>query len=377
MHELCRGTKTDRKHLKQNIFHQLNGDPDPSTTTTPLSRNGPDPPLIRASRWVKFPAMSERRYRGAILAAGLGTRLRPLTTRLPKPLVPVVGRPLLEYGLDALARAGIEEVGINAWHLGEALPESLRHRRERLTFVHEETLQGTGGGLRGIARALPPGPLLVSNGDALHDFDLAAVLRAHEAGGGIATLVLRSVPTGSAFATVGIDLAGRVQRIAEVEGPTPHATLRLGAYTGVQVVEPQLLDLLPSEGECDVLRTAYREALARRLPIHGVFVPRDRFWMDVGTIERYLEAHAAILDGRLETRVHPGVHPTARIHPSAQLHPKVGVAAGAVVEAHAHLGAGCYVARGARVEAGAQLAGVVVWEGAVARGALLGTVVMD
>ena len=116
---------------------------------------------------------------GAILAAGYGTRLRPLTHHLPKPLVPVAGRPLLAYGLDALARLGIETVGINAFHLADAVAAGLAHRPEKLHVVREETLQGTGGGIRGIARALPEGTLVVINGDALFDFDLAPLIERH------------------------------------------------------------------------------------------------------------------------------------------------------------------------------------------------------
>ena len=101
--------------------------------------------------------------RGAILAAGLGTRLRPLTHALPKPLVPVAGRPLIEYSLDHLASVGIRQVGINAHHQAQRLVENLRHRSESITLVHEKT-DGHRGGIRGIADALGPGTLVVLNG---------------------------------------------------------------------------------------------------------------------------------------------------------------------------------------------------------------------
>lgn len=140
---------------------------------------------------------------GAILAAGLGTRLRPLTDHRPKPLVPVAGVPLVEYALDALARAGVATVGINAFHLGEQLPAALAHRRERLCFVHEATLQGTGGGLRDIAARLPRGTVVVVNGDALFGFDIGPFLHRHREAGVIATLALREVPADTPWLDVG------------------------------------------------------------------------------------------------------------------------------------------------------------------------------
>ena len=305
------------------------------------------------------------RYHGAILAAGLGTRLRPLTHRLPKPLVPIAGRPLLEYGLDALARAGIERVGVNAWHLGEVLPRALTHRPETLTYVFETELQGTGGGVRGIAARCPGEPLVVSNGDALYDFELAPLLAAHEASGAIATLVLREVHEDSPFARVGVDGDGCVHRIAEVAGPdADQRRLRMGAYTGVQIVEPALIDRLPPAGPCDVLRTAYRAALDDRAPVHAAFVPTGSYWIDVGTVDRYLAAHEAVLDGRLPVPGLPGIDPDARVSDDAYISGCSAVLSGARVGAGAHLRDGVFVDRGATIAAGADLKRCVVWPGA-------------
>ncbi len=320
---------------------------------------------------------------GAILAAGYGTRLRPLTHHLPKPLVPVAGRPLLEYGLDALARLGISTVGINAFHLADAVAAGLAHRPEALRVVHEQTLQGTGGGIRGIARTLPPGPLVVINGDALFDFDLAPMVARHRARGAMATLVLRAVPADSPFGRVGIDSAGRLQRVAEIAAPDADGkTLRIGAYTGIQIIEPALIAAIP-DGPCDILRSAYARRLAEKAPLYGDFAPRDGIWLDVGNPARYLAAHRAFLDGRLAGEHLPALDDggrrtaaTADVAEGAIIEPETAVLPGARIGAGARLGRGTFVDRGGNVAPGAVLENTVVWPGAVARGAMRDTVVL-
>ncbi|MCA9540291.1 MAG: NDP-sugar synthase [Myxococcales bacterium] len=319
---------------------------------------------------------------GAILAAGEGTRLRPLSDHLPKPLVPLGGRPLLEHALDALAALGVQRVGINAFHLADAVPRGLAHRPETIDYVFEQTLQGTGGGLRGIAAVLPRGTMVAINGDALFDFDLAPLLARHRARGAMATLVLREVPPDAPFGRVGIDAGGRLQRIAEIDGPEPARAERFGAYTGVQFIEPALLDALP-DGPSDVLRSAYRARLAERAPLYGDFAPQGSLWLDVGTPDRYLEAHYALLSGQLTAPHLPPadaqgrrISPAAHIDVGARLIGPCAVLAGARVEAGAQVGPGAFVDQGAVIRGGAIVEACVVWPGAEVTGTQRQTVVL-
>jgi NDP-sugar pyrophosphorylase family protein len=149
----------------------------------------------------------------------------------------------------------------------------------------------------------------------------------------------------------------------------------MGAYTGVQIVEPALVDRLPASGPCDVLRTAYRQALDQRVPINAVFVPRGSFWIDVGTVERYLSAHEAILAGRLEVPGLPRVDAAARVADDAWISPHAAVLADARIGGAAHLRAGVFIDRGAVVAAGADLKRCVVWPGARVAGTLRDAVV--
>lgn len=324
---------------------------------------------------------------GAVLAAGLGTRLRPLTEARPKPLVPIAGAPLIDFALEALARAGVVEVGVNAWHLGGQVEAAMAERPAPVTVVREAELGGTGGGIRGIAHALGHPTVRRSmvciNGDALLDFDLAPVLAAHRARTPVATMVVKSVPADSPFARVGVDPDGVVHRIAEISGPgADRDDLRPAAYLGVQIVAPAVLDAIPPQGECDVLRTAHRALMTAGERVDAFFVPEDTPWLDVGTPDRYLEANFAALTGSVRTprplppatgdgvRVDPG----AQVSADARLIGPCMIASGARVGAGATVGPHVVVDRDAEIAPGAHVERSVVWPGVRVDGRFEGAV---
>ena len=261
---------------------------------------------------------------GAILAAGLGTRLRPLTLTCPKPKLPICGRPLLEYGMDLLESAALRGVGINAFHCAEAFESGFEARPFPIHVSHEDQLLGTGGGLKRIASLFPKGRFVSINGDALLDCDLGPIVKRHIDSGAVATMVLRPVPRNSPFARVGYDQQQRIYKISEVEAPDVDAhDLTFSAYTGVQIVEPELLELVDS-GPCDVIRTGYRRALDQGLYVRAEFV--HGLWLDVGTPERYFHAnkHLAALseNDRRRWRVPasaPGMSARSWVHPQSSL----------------------------------------------------------
>jgi NDP-sugar pyrophosphorylase family protein len=233
------------------------------------------------------------RYSAMILSAGLGTRLRPFTYEYPKPLMPLCGRTLLEWNLQALQHVEIQQVGINTFHLAEQLPHALSHHSEHFHWSHEEVLQGTGGGVRDLHNVMQHQHYLIINGDAFFDFALADLLETHQKQQGVATLALRRVPANDPFARIGLDSLGRVVRIAEVLGPRADQEVAVGAFTGVQVIDASLCQSI-SEGFCDIFRSAYKSLMNQQADIFSYFVPDDSIWVDVGTPERYLAAHHAV-----------------------------------------------------------------------------------
>ena len=167
-----------------------------------------------------------------------------------------------------------------------------------MKLVQETKLLGTGGGIKGIWNRLhisdPQSVMLCLNGDALFDFNLQPLLTTHFSKSGVCTLALRSVEPGDPFGRIGVDHEGKVVRIAEVTGPLSHTEVRVGAFTGAQIVSQEVIDRIP-EGFCDVFRTAHRSLLNEAYTINAHFVDEQALWVDVGNIERYLSAHSALL----------------------------------------------------------------------------------
>lgn len=297
-----------------------------------------------------------------ILCAGLGTRLRPLTDERPKPLVPVLDRPLASYALDALARVGVRHVVANAHHLAEQVEPALRPftdaRGMSLTVLTERTLLGTGGGIRNALPHLGAGPFIVFNGDVLARPDLARALKVHADRRARMTLLLRDDPRARKLGAIEVTGDHRVVRILS-EGPEPAEPTRACVFSGIYVVDPGVADDLPTEG-C-VVRHTLRRLMARGEPVAGVI--DDGPWFDLGTPETYADAQFAMLDGRLQgfdtPRIDGGAH----------------VGDGAVVAEGVTLGPGVCLGRGAKVIGEGQISRAIVWDGATAVAPTSGVVV--
>jgi mannose-1-phosphate guanylyltransferase len=285
--------------------------------------------------------------KAAVLAAGLGTRLRPLTDIRPKPLLPVLNRPLLGIILAQLEDAGCFQVTVNTHHLANQVEEFLASRPWgfQLSVSQEPEILGTGGGLRQMGEILGRGPFLAISGDILTDLDLAAVYRGHEEGA-VATLVLHDCPP---YNTVWV-AGDRVVSIGEppAAGKTEGSPLD---YANVQVVNPKMLDYLPAGRPYDLV-TAWREALAAGERL--AFIKTAPFWENLGTPAEYLSAHRRLLQGAA-----PGL---ARFF-GLLADPFLGQ--GVVIGAGTHFGGGVCLGSDVVVGEGAALSNTVVWERAV------------
>jgi mannose-1-phosphate guanylyltransferase len=293
---------------------------------------------------------------GMVFAAGLGTRLRPLTERLPKPVVPLVNRPLASFSLERLAAAGVTDCAVNTHHLADEVPRALEgHAPEamRVRFVREETLLGTGGGLRNGLRTLVDAVgvdddslFLVMNGDIFFWPDLEGAIALHRRLDAVATVVLRPDPRARQLGALEVDADGRVRRLLGRPEEVAAGPLEEHMFTGVHVLSPRALSDLPEEG-C-VIRRAYRRWIDTGAVVGG-FVDGGA-WRDLGTPAEYLRAHLDLLDGALRW---PGFEP-----------PPDGVLRGA----GATVGEGARLSRvvlgpGARVAPGVSLERAVVWPG--------------
>lgn len=230
--------------------------------------------------------------RTMILAAGLGTRLRPLTETIPKPLLPIAGRPLIVWNLLLLRRYGVTEVIVNLHHLGHLIERELGDGSRlglRVSYSHEPVLLGTGGGLKQAEPFFEGRPFLVLNGDTLLELDLGAVMRFHEQHGGAATLVLRDDPDVDRWGVVELDERQRIVSIngrGRLEG-RHRAQLRRRMFAGVHVIHPRVLRDVPPGRESSIIE-AYLREIERGEAVFGYEM--SGYWSDVGTPERYAQA---------------------------------------------------------------------------------------
>lgn len=232
--------------------------------------------------------MNDASVRGMILAAGYGTRLAPVTDHVPKPLLPVGGRTLLDRIIDAFDHIGVQEIGINTHHLGGLVTDHIAGRkdRDRFTLFAENEILGTGGALHGAREFLGAGDhFLLHNGDVLCDADLAALVADHLSSGALATLLLVDWP---AVNSVTVDPEGRVRSIAgrpEVDAASGTRSL---TYAGIGVFSRKLL------GDIGPGFSSLIDPLVRALEMDPEVVrghaPTGVNWSDLGTLKRYLAA---------------------------------------------------------------------------------------
>jgi mannose-1-phosphate guanylyltransferase len=285
-----------------------------------------------------------------LLCAGLGTRLRPLTNEHPKPLVPLLGRPIAAYALDRLASVGVRSVVANTFHLSQQVPPALApfidQRGMSLECVHETTLLGTGGGIRNALSLLGRDPFVVFNGDVLAAPDISRALALHHASGARMTMILREDPAADALGAIEVTDDGRVVRILG-EGPVADRPTRKCMFTGVYVLSADIREDLPDNG-C-IVRHSLRRWLARGDRVSAIV--DDNPWFDLGTIPSYARVTFGLLDGSIDF---PGefAEPTRS---------RVGAA---TVAAGARIGAYCDVGDGAVVDGEGALQRVIAWPGA-------------
>jgi mannose-1-phosphate guanylyltransferase len=259
-----------------------------------------------------------------ILAGGEGTRLRPLTSTVPKPVVPLVDRPFIRFMLDWLRSHGVDDVVMSCGHLASGVRNVLGDGTAfgiNLRYVEEPRPLGTGGALK-YAEPLLHDRFLMLNGDVLTDMDLAAQIAQHERTGAQATLALTPVEDPSAYGLVRTADGGEVTEFVEKPAPDQIDTRNISA--GAYVLERSVLDLLEADQPASIERDVFP-----RLVGEGLFgYVSDGYWLDIGTPERYLEGTFDILEGTVASDVQQrmgqsylcveeGVENAGRIIPSA------------------------------------------------------------
>lgn len=241
-----------------------------------------------------------------VLAAGLGTRLRPLTYEITKPMVPVLDRPVMEHILDLLERHGFGEVIANVHYFPETIES---HFGDRIAYSLEPELLGTAGGVRNCAKFFAGETFLVISGDALTDIDLTALMKRHRDAGGVATLAVKKVSDTREYGVVLHDREGRITGFQEK--PQPDEALSDLGNCGIYVFEPEIFDYFPERPFVDWAHDVFPTLLDGDIPFH-IHETRE-YWNDVGSLAELRQGTFDALHGELRLKgldaqeVAPGV----------------------------------------------------------------------
>lgn len=308
--------------------------------------------------------------RAVLMAGGSGTRLRPLTCDLPKPMVPVLNRPVAEHILNLLKRHDIREVVATLHYLPDVMQAYFGDGSAfgvQMTYaVEEEHPLGTAGCVRGVAELLDETFVAIS-GDSITDCDLTAAIRFHKEKGSKATLVLARVPNPAEFGVVICDRHGRIRRF--LEKPTSSEVFSDTVNTGTYILEPEVLQYLPTGTEADFSKDLFPALLANGEPMYG-FVA-DGYWCDIGHLDSYREAQYDVLRGRVQIdwayrEQTPGVWvgKNTFIDPSTRIEAPVLIGHNCRIGPRSTIEAGTVIGDNVTIGAEADLRRPIVWNGA-------------
>jgi mannose-1-phosphate guanylyltransferase len=270
-----------------------------------------------------------------VLVGGEGTRLRPLTETVPKPLLPLVDRPILDHVLDHLVEHGVREVIMSSPYLEDTFHPILAARKGRpeITWVTEREPLGTGGAIVSALGRLGDEPFLALNGDILTDLDLTAMLERHRSSGAAVTIALHHVEDTRAFGLIESDPTGRIAAFREKPPDPIPGEINAGTY----VLDPSCLRAWSPGTYIWIEGEIFPTLITDGVPLFGF--GSNAYWLDLGTPEQYLRAHADLLAGKVRGRTYdaPWLGPGASVDPSARVGTAVAVGAGASIEAEAEV----------------------------------------
>ncbi|HBE16418.1 MAG TPA: mannose-1-phosphate guanyltransferase [Cyanobacteria bacterium UBA11149] len=312
-----------------------------------------------------------------ILAAGKGTRVRPITHTIPKPLIPILQKPVMEFLLELLRKHGFDQVVVNVSHLANEIESYFRDGQRfgvQIAYSFEGSIVegslvgkalGSAGGMRKIQDFYPffDDTFVVLCGDALIDLDLSAALKKHKEKGSIATIVTKSVPREqvSSYGVVVTDETGRIKSFQEK--PSVEEALSTNINTGIYIFEPEVLDYIPSGQEYDIGGDLFPQLVEMGMPFYAV--PMDFEWVDIGKVPDYWHAVRGVLTGEIKNvsipgkQVAPGIYTglnvavnwdkvdiTGPVYIGGMTH----IEDGAKIVGPSVIGSNCWICKGATVD---------------------------
>ena len=313
-----------------------------------------------------------------VLAAGEGTRLLPLTLKKPKPLFPLLNRPLLAWLFEALARNQVQRLILNSHHLSEQIESFLaqpdqRDRFDDLQLRRESVLLGTGGGIKNTEGFWRSDPFLVLNGDIFTEIDLSRAIEFHRKHQGPVTLVVHDYPS---FNNLVVDEQGRIRELRVPSGGQ-------WAFTGIHILNREIFGYLPPPAYYDII-PVYQALIRNGIPLWAYRV-KGPYWRDMGTLESYRALHEDLLTGKTLPFFDPG-RGVAFTPPGWCLHPQARIGEGVRLEGWGAVGENCRLGKGCSlrntilwdrvtVREGVRIDGAIISEDRVVIDDLLGDIV--
>lgn len=310
--------------------------------------------------------------RAVLMAGGSGTRLRPLTCDLPKPMVPILNRPIAEHIINLLKRHSITEIIATLHYLPDSMRDYFQDGSDfgvQMTYaVEEDQPLGTAGCVKNIAELLDD-TFLVISGDSITDFDLQAAINFHKSKKSKATLILTRVPNPIKFGVVITDEENRINRF--LEKPSTSEIFSDTVNTGTYILEPEVLEYLPVNQECDFSKELFPLLLEKGEPMYGYVA--QGYWCDVGHLEAYREAQYDILAGKVESDFaykkdessDLWIGQNTFIDPTAQIEAPAVIGDNCRIGQRVHIEAGTVIGDNVTIGADANLKRPVVWNGAI------------
>jgi mannose-1-phosphate guanylyltransferase len=313
-----------------------------------------------------------------VLAAGEGTRLLPLTVLKPKPLFPLLNRPLLAWIFEALARIQVQRLTLNSHHLSDQIESFLSQpdqgdRFDDLQLRREAVLLGTGGGIKNTEGFWRSDPFLVLNGDILTDIDLFTAIEFHRNHQGPVTLVVHDYPS---FNNIVVDEQGRIRELRVPSGGR-------WAFTGIHILNREIFGYLPPVAYYDII-PVYQALIRNGIPLWA-FRVEGPYWRDMGTLESYRALHEDLLTGKPPTFFDLGRGPAFAprgwcLHPRARIEEGVRLEGWGVVGEYCRLGKGCRLRNTilwdrVTIREGVRIDGAIVSDDQVIESELLGDVI--
>jgi len=308
-----------------------------------------------------------------IMAAGVGTRLDPLTQKVPKPLVPVANRPIMDLILRHIKKFGITDVIANTHYLGDSIHDYFDQANDlgiELNYMYEDKLSGTAGGVKKCEWFFDPGEtFVVVSGDALTDVDLDKLIKKHKSSGAIATMALKRIPLSdvSHFGVVIIDDNSRVVEFQEK--PKISEAKSNFVNTGIYIFETEIFEYIPENQFYDFAKNVFPAIMASDKFLSAYVI--DEYWSDIGTIGQYRMSMCDILDGKVHMdliykQISNGWYSDdADINSKAVNNGKVVVGKGSVIEGKTSFFGYSSIGSNCTIKEGAQIRNSIIWDNVI------------